>query len=253
MFDTVGMVLSVSTSQLRELADRVKPVVLARENVLSISGPLAAVVPDGSLRRGSTLTIAGSGATSVALELVSGASRAGSWTALVGLHDVAPVAVLEAGLNPERVAFINPGQSARHADVIAALVGAVDLIMVDARLSLRQQEIRRLGARLRECGSVMVVVMPGTDPLTLRCTGEIGSAWTADVALMVEAASWQGPDRGHGHVQSRRISIETLGRGRAAGGRRHVFEFPSGEGTIVSGDPAIDASDAVATVLPFVR
>lgn len=246
MFDTGGVVLPAAVSPLRELADRARPVVLARDNTIALGGPLSAVIPGGALVRGSTLTIAGPGATSVALGLVAGASVEGSWVAMVGLADLAPVAVIDAGLDPGRVAFIDPGTSGRHVDVIAALIGAIDIVMVDDRLPVRQGDARRLSARLRERGSIMVVLHPGTDPAGRRRDTGIAPVWSADVSLTVDAETWSGPDHGHGHLRSRRLSVATSGRGRAARGSRHVFAFPSTEGDVVEVDPG-------ATVIPFAR
>ena len=153
---------SVAPPSLQELAERIRPVVLARQAVVPVVEPLAQLVPDGGLIRGSTVTIGGVGATSLALQLSTAASQSGSWVVVVGLNDLAPVAVLEANLDAERIAFIDPGDSGRHVDVLAALIGAVDVIVLDARLSLRPSDGRRLASRLRERGSVLIVVSPGS-------------------------------------------------------------------------------------------
>ena len=204
----------------RSLARRIRPPVLAADARLEVAGPLAPLV-DGGLARGSTVAIQGIGATSLALGVTAAAAVGGSWCVVVGLEDLAPVAVLEAGMDPARVAFVDARDSGRVAEVVGALVGAVDLVLVDARLPVRPVEVRRLGARSRERGTVVVVVRPDG----------AGSCapWSADLVLTVRAGAWNGPGRGEGHLRDREVEIEVDGRGRAARSRRHVLALPAKE------------------------
>jgi hypothetical protein len=222
---------------LTGLRDLARPVSSARENLLPVAGPLVPLLPDGGLVRGRTVTITGPGATSLALHLMVDASRAGSWVAVVGLCDLAPVAVVDAGLDPSRVAFIDPGVSGRQAEVIAALVGAVDIVMVDARLALRAAEVRRVASRLRERGSVLLVVRPGFDATSWGSVGASSTSWSADLAFTVRADAWEGPERGSGHLCSRRVCIETGGRGRAARPRQHALRLPDVDGCLRADAP----------------
>lgn len=263
MFDTGGVVLPVASPDVpaalspaarsaRELTERARPIVLARENVLPVSGPLLPLLPDGGLVLGSTVTIAGSGATSLALHLAVEASRAGSWTAVVGLADLAPVAVVDAGLDPARVAFVDPGVSGRQAEVIAALVGAVDIVMVDARLALRAAEIRRVASRLRERGSVLLVVRPGFDLPSWGSVDTSRGAWSADLAFTVRPDAWEGPESGAGHLRSRRVLVEAGGRGRSARSRHHALRLPDADGRLRPDAPG-DGPHEEATIIAFVR
>lgn len=201
----------------RSLGERIRPVVLSREARLPVDGPLTEVVGDG-LVRGTTVVIDGVGATSLALATVAAASRWGSWCVVVGFAELAPVGVVEAGVDPARVAFVDVADSGRTAEVIGALVGAVDLVLVDARLPVRPVEVRRIGARLRERGSVAVVVRPDGDG---NC-----APWSGDLVLSVRGGTWSGPCRGGGHLRSRTATIEVAGRGRAARLRRHELLLP---------------------------
>ena len=236
----VALPSSVAPPSLQELAERIRPVVLARQAVVPVVEPLAQLVPDGGLIRGSTVTIGGVGATSLALQLSTAASQSGSWVVVVGLNDLAPVAVLEANLDAERIAFIDPGNSGRHVDVLAALIGAVDVIVLDARLSLRPSDGRRLASRLRERGSILIVVSPG---------GAVNSSLSVDLSLTVGDAQWEGLGRGHGHLRSRHVRVGVNGRGRASRTARCELLLP-----------AIDAQVAIAeseredgTVVAFSR
>ena len=49
MFDTGGVVVP---AELRQVADRARPVTLARERTLPVAEPLQALLPDGALARG---------------------------------------------------------------------------------------------------------------------------------------------------------------------------------------------------------
>jgi len=227
-------------SDLQELAEQIRPVVLARQAVLAVCEPLEQLIPDGGLVRGSTIAVGGVGATSLALQLIEAASKNGSWVAVVGLSDLAPVAALEAGLDAERVAFIDPGGSGRQVDVVAALIGAIDIVVLDSRLPLRDSDARRLGSRLRERGSILVVVSPGNEPT---------SQWPSDLVFTVRDSRWEGLGCGHGHLRSRRVRVGVGGRGRASRNRQHELLLPAADGHVAAGE----CEDGGGTVVAFSR
>src|SRR5687767_6402679 len=167
---------------LRELAGRAGPVVLAGDQTLPVLGPLQSLLPDGGLRRGSTVSVVGS--TSLALQLAVGASAAGSWTAAVGLPSLGAVAAAEAGIVLERLALVpKPGE--QWATVVAALLDALDVVLVRPPHRLRQGDTRKLIARARERGAVLVPLGP----------------WEgADMRLEVASARWHGVGHGDGHL-----------------------------------------------------
>lgn len=200
----------------RALAERIRPLVPAGDRRLEVDGPLAPLV-DGGVGRGSTVTIEGIGATSLALALAAALSP-GRWCVVVGLDELAPIGALEAGIDPARCAFVGVDDGDRVAEVLAALVVAIDVVVVDARLSVRPAAVRRLGARVRERGGVVVVVHPDG--------GSIGASWSGDVVMAVRAGTWDGPGRGDGHLQSRSVVVDVTGRGRAARPRRHELSLP---------------------------
>lgn len=228
---------SVAPPSLQELAERIRPVVLARQAVISVVEPLQRLIPDGGLVRGSTVTVGGTGATSLALQLSAAASRSGSWVAVVGLNDLAPAAVLEAGLDGERVAFIDPGGSGRQVDVVAALIGAVDIIVLDARVPLRPTDARRLASRLRERGSLLIVVAPNSS---------VNTSLSADLSFSVDDARWEGLGRGHGHLRSRRVRVGVNGRGRASRTAQHELLLPSLDAQVAGADAEREDSTVVA-------
>jgi hypothetical protein len=175
--------------------------------VLPVAGPLAGLLPDGGLRRGSTVAVCGS--TSLLLAVLAEASRAGSWCALVGLPDLGVQAAAEAGLDLARTALV-PRPGPRPAAVVAALVDGVDVVVLDTTLpGVRWSagDRQRLGARVRQRGAVLVPVAAG---------GSAPGTWPgAEVELRAEGGAWAGlGGDGAGRLRSRRVRVRCAARGR---------------------------------------
>jgi hypothetical protein len=189
--------------------------------VLPVAGPLAGLLPDGGLRRGSTVAVCGS--TSLLLALLAEASRGGSWCALVGLPDLGVLAAAEAGLDLARTALV-PRPGPRPAAVVAALVDGVDVVVLDTTLPgvrWAAGDRQRLGARVRQRGAVLVPVgAPG--------------AWPgAEVELRAEGSAWLGlGGDGAGRLRSRRVRARCTARGRP-GEQEVPLLLPGPAGTCV--------------------
>jgi hypothetical protein len=80
---------------------------------------------------------------------------------------------------------------------------------------------RRLVARARERGAVLVLLGPG---------------WPdgADVQLEVVRARWEGLDDGHGHLQARKVRVQRRGRGEAAQPRQVDLWLPATTGEVTA-------------------
>jgi hypothetical protein len=214
--------------QLGELAERVRPVTLTREQRLPVLPALEALLPGGGLRRGATVSVGSSvgGATSLALALVAEASQHGSWVAAVGVPSLGLVAADELGVALERLVLVAAPERDAWGGVVAALVDGFDLIVLHAgRTGVRTVDARRLVARARERGAVLV---------------QLGSGWpeTADVQLEVTRARWEGLDDGHGHLQARKVRVAGGGRAEAAQPRRVDLWLPGPGGEVVPAEPA---------------
>ena len=183
---------------------------------------LEGLLPEGGLRRGSTVAV--SGARSLALALLAGPSQAGSWCAAVGLPSLGVVAAAEVGVALERFPLVaRPGDE--WPAVVAALVDAVDVVLVCLPRHVRNGDTRRLVAKVRDRGAVLVT------------TGGSG-AMQADVRLSVTASSWEGLGRGHGRLRARRIDVVATGRGAAARERQVSLWLPSPDGDVEAIDHA---------------
>jgi hypothetical protein len=201
---------------------------MAGERLLPVVAPLAPLFPDGGLRRGSTVVVkaagAGGGSTSLCLAVAVAASQAGSWCAAMGLPALGMVAAAGLGVALERFAVIShPGE--QWPAVAAALIDAVDVILMQAPGAVRSSEARRLTARVRERG-VVLVVSPGR--------GGLCGAWpqAADLSLTVAPGPWRGLGQGHGYLQARSVEVASTGRGAASRERRVQLWLPGRDGSL---------------------
>jgi hypothetical protein len=205
------------------LADRVRQgaapatALLGRgaEQVLPVQSSLVSLFPWGGLRRGSTVAVQGS--ASLLFALLAEASEAGSWCAVVGLPSLGAVAAAEAGVATERLALVpHPGTDV--ADVVAALVDGMDIVVIGGTARLSATDGRRLAARARQRGAVLVPYGP----------------WQgADVELSCGGGRWHGLGTGHGHLRSREMTVRAHGRGAASRPRTARALLPAtGEPTV---------------------
>jgi len=150
--------------------------------------------------------------------MLAGPSQAGSWCAAVGLPSLGLVAAAEVGIALERFPLIaRPGEE--WPAVVAALFDAVDLVLVSLPRHVRTGDARRLVAKARERGTVLVTTGPS-------------HALAADVRLTVERTEWEGLGQGHGHLRARRLDVVATGRGAAAHERRTSLWLPSPDGGV---------------------
>lgn len=152
------------------------------------------LLPGGGLRPGTSTQIRGPGATTLALSLISAASKE-AWTAVVGIPALGLRAADELGVDLDHLVVIaDPGK--RWTDVLAAVVDSFDVVLTCPQLPGR--EARRLVGRIRERDAVFVTVGPWVE---------------SDVRIeTTRAASWHGIEDGHGHLAARQVEIDITGR-----------------------------------------
>ncbi|MCP5025104.1 MAG: hypothetical protein GY929_02360 [Actinomycetia bacterium] len=234
--------------ELGAVARLARPTALAREHTLPVLDPLAPLLPDGRLRRGSTVAVGGGYAVrSLTHALVAGPVAAGSWVALVGLPNPGLLAASEVGLDLTRVVVVDRPPSGLWAQVVSALADAFDLVVVAPDRVLGAGEERQLSARIRERGTVLVQ--------TTRA-GRPAGFTSPDLALDVIDATWSGLDiDGHGYLRERRVMIESSGRREAGCSRRAELFLPGPHGRLAAVDPAgtVPAGEGENTVAPFRR
>ena len=140
------------------------------------------------------------------------------------------VAAAELGIVLERFPLVPaPDPSATGpggwAWVVATLLDALDLVIAwppSARSgSVRPADARRLAARARERGAVLVVA---------------GGGWpeAPDIRLSVVRSQWVGLGAGHGRLRARRVEVVGGGRRAASGERRATLWLPAPGGGVAA-------------------
>jgi hypothetical protein len=204
--------------RLAALTPRVVPSALARERVIPVHPALESILPEG-VPRGSVVVCDGPMALSTALLLAAEATRQGTWLGVAGLPELGVAAAGEIGVALERMVLVRDietvgDEQCGHA--LAALIDGFDLVMLGSAARIRTGTARRLHARLRARGAVMVVVgAPGAFPGDLRVAAR---------------STWFGLGHGHGSLRSRRVEVTVDGRRIPRPRRLDVWvPDPSGE------------------------
>ncbi|WP_285475868.1 hypothetical protein [Amycolatopsis sp. NBRC 101858] len=186
--------------------------------LLTVLPPLARLLPDGGLRRGTTIAVGG--ATSLVLALLAAATRDGSWAAVTALPELGLAAAAELGVDLERLALV-PDPGAELTGVLSALVDGFDVVVLGP-VAVQPQLARRLAGRVRNRGTVLLTVGP----------------WPgADLELRVTGRRWHGltPD-GYGHLSTREVVATSRGRGAAARPLSVRLQLPGPGGAVAPGE-----------------
>jgi hypothetical protein len=155
---------------------------------------LASLLPEGGLRPGAAYAVSAS--PSLLLALISTASRAGSWCAAIGMPTLGAEAAASFGVDLERLVLI-PEPGTRWLAVAAAVAEVLPIVAVRPQGRARDGDIARLSARLRDRGTVLLVL--GTWP-------------GADALLSVSEPRWSGLGNGHGYLEGREVTVTASSR-----------------------------------------
>jgi len=210
------------TAAAADLAARIRPVASASARLLPVTEPLVTLLPDGALRRGTTVVVAGApgrGATSLGLALLTAASAAGHWCAAVGLDDPGVVAMAELGVDLRRVVFV-PRPRGAWAVATAELFEGVDVVLARPPARVAHAAARRLAARARDRGVVLLALVEHRDDWPIP----------ADTTLELTTASWHAD----GRLVERRTEVRTVGRGTSGRPRLSSLLLPGPLGAVAS-------------------
>lgn len=169
---------------------------------------LAEVLPGGALKQGAAYSVSGS--TTLVMALLAGPSQSGAWCGVVGMPDFGAEAASRFGIELERLVFV-PSPGDQWLTVTAALVDVLSVVVMRPPLRTSDADVARLGARLRQRGSTLIVI--GDWP---QCEAE----------LRVKESNWSGLGRGHGSLTGREVTISSSGRSFAARGRSATVWLP---------------------------
>ncbi|WP_147465169.1 hypothetical protein [Streptomyces sp. 1114.5] len=184
--------------------------------LLPVPFALREVLPDGGLRRGTAVSVAG-GDAGLLLALAAGVRETeGGWAAAVGLPDLGLAAAEGYGLDLRRLLVADdPGP--HWAEVVSVLAGAVELIMLRPDGPVPPKQAARLAAVLRRSGCVLLVAGP----------------WPGAVLrLGVRSGRWYGLGDGHGQLTGRQVEVVAEGRGAAVRGRTARLWLPDEHGAV---------------------
>lgn len=206
-----------------DLVATLRPVTFAKSRMLPLGEPWGALVPGGGLRRGSTVVVQappGLGGLSLALSLLTESSARGHWAAVVGVDDPGVVAIADLGVDLRRVLFV-PRPRGAWAESAADLLDGVDLLIVRPPSRASLGTARRLMDRVRERGTVLIVL------------AESGAPWPlpADLSFDVTQSQWATSSR----LDARYLTVRVAGRGEAARGGEHVVVLPNRRGRCEAG------------------
>jgi hypothetical protein len=217
---------------LRQLGERVRPLSAAAERSLPVPPAFAELLPQGGLVRGSTVVTAGSAATSLALALAGPATAGGAWCAVVGVAHLGLLAAAELGVALGRTLLIADPGPQEWAGTVAALLDAVEVVLVQPTAPVTPTVQRRLVARARDRGSVLV-----------QAGGHAG-VWAAQPDLTVTAGTsrWEGVGVGHGRLRARQVEVTVAGRRSAVRPRSAVLWLPGPDGRIAVAAPRSPAA-----------
>jgi len=180
--------------------------------MLALPRAIAGVVPSGGLQRGWHVVVAGAGrrastgAVSLALALLAASLPDDGWGVLVGLPSLGIAAVAETGVDMGRLLLV-PRPGPRWAEVAAVALEGADVVLLGAPAMVGATGtvagvVRRLRARARRAGSVLVSVQPwsagepafGSGPTCPRgpaCPSGVDLRDGAELVLVVEESEWE--------------------------------------------------------------
>ncbi len=183
-----------------------------------VAPPLAELLPDRILRPGAAYSLGSVGA--LLLTLLAEPSAEGHWCGVVGIPEFGTEAAQRAGVNLDRLVLV-PEPAEAWLGVVAALAEVLPVLAVRPPGRVREADAARLGSRLRDRGSVLLVH---------------GDWPRAETRLELAHPHWSGLGTGFGHLTGREVLVRGFSR-RAAGERTARLLLPDGAGRLTAVRP----------------
>ena len=190
--------------------------------MLEVDPPWDEILPEGGVVRGQVVACSGVAAISAALSLAAGVTRRGGWVAVVEHPErfrLGIAAAAETGVVLDRTVLVTPTVTSSRTppglvEAVAALVEGFEVVILAGRWSLPEPAQRRLQARLRTRGGVVICV-DGSDrwqvDLHVRTRPAVSHLAAAHELVGHEVAGWQDSSP-QGRLVRRRITVEIEGR-----------------------------------------
>ena len=222
---TAPLAPAESPSRVDELQARIRGMQATRLDSKAVPTHPAfeQVLPGGTLREGTVVSVEGS--TTLLMALLAGPSASGRWIAVVGLPDFGVEAADRFGIDLERLVLV-PDPGRQWLTVVAALADVIPVVAARAVGRVAPAEASRLAARLRQRGSVLLVAgdWPGSD-----------------ARLGVESSEWHGLGAGHGQLSDREVVVSAGGRGEFGRRARSRLRLPDRSLRFLAAGSAADA------------
>jgi len=160
------------------------------------------------------------------LALLAAPLAGGSWAGIVGMRALGLEAAAGLGVRLDRLVLV-PEPGTNWAVVTAALLDALDLVVVVPPRRPRLTEVRQLVARARQRATVLVVA--GLD----GSADARGWSERPDVELATEVIGWEGLGIGYGTLRRRQVAVSSAGRRGADRRLEARVWLPGPEGQLV--------------------
>lgn len=156
---------------------------------------VAGLLPGGALREGASYSIDRS--MTLLMMLLVEPSAAGSWCGVVGVPEFGVEAAAALGIALERLALVpHPGE--HWLTVVAALADVLSVVAVRPPKRVGDAAAARLGARIRQRGSTLLV---------------LGRWPQSEATLGLSESRWSGVGDGHGYLTARQATVTVSVRG----------------------------------------
>lgn len=153
-------------------------------------------------------------------------------------------ASVRSGVAAQRTVVVDEPPVSQWGQVIAALVDTFDLVVVDPTHQVTASDARRLAARTRERGSVMVDVRVDDGRRRFRWPID------ADLSFSVSTSAWSGLGDGFGRLDDRELTVSASGR-RGADRQRRIQVRLDGSGRLAAA-ASTNAASTNTAALPAV-
>lgn len=189
--------------------------------LIPVPSALEPILPEGGLQVGTAYSLSPSPGLIGAL--LAGASRTGAWCAAIGMPTLGVEALAGHGVELDRLLLV-PAPGARWLAVVSALSEVIPLIAVRPSSAVREAELSRLHARLRDRGCTLLVVSP--------------AAWPqSEGSIRVHDPHWQGLGDGWGALEECEVTVTAHTR-RSPVPQSVRVRLPGAHGTIEPVSPA---------------
>jgi len=134
---------------------------------------------------------------------------------------MSPKAAWETGVVQERLVLVRCSDPELWPRVTAALIEGVRAVYAEVPVGVRDADLRRLTA-LARARQMRLVLRPISDGLP---------SGVAHLRLRAMGVAWEGPDRGHGRLLTRKLVLEASGKG-ASGMVQRIEVEDAGEDAV---------------------